>query len=199
MIPAPYASFLVASTQASAALIGLLFVSASIAPERVFGPQAEAGRLARALSSFTALANVFFISFSSLIPNQPIGPAVVILGALAGSQTLTLLLLLPRWRRERTIIRGLSLFAVSGAIYGYEIAIGLRLWFTPTNTGALTTLLQLLLGGYGIGLVRAWELLGAPHRRGITANVLGHLWAWLTSPVTDAPSLEDTAQRRHER
>ena len=81
VIPAPYANFLVASAQASAALIGLLFVSASIAPERVFGLQAEAGRLATALSSFTALANVFSISFSSLIPNQPIGAAVVILGA----------------------------------------------------------------------------------------------------------------------
>jgi len=199
MIPASYANFLAASTQASAALIGLLFVSASIAPERVFGPQAEAGRLARALSSFTALVNVFFISLSSLIPNQPIGPVVVVLGAVAGSQTLSLLLLLPGWRRERTIIRGLSLFAISGAVYGYEIAIGLRLWFTPTNTGALTTLLQLLLGGYGIGLVRAWELLGAPHRRGITANVLSRLWAWLASPVTDAPSLEDTARRPHDR
>jgi hypothetical protein len=73
-----------------------------------------------------------------------------------------------------------------------------RLWSAPTNTGALTTLLQLLLGGYGIRLVRAWELLGASHRRGIPANVLGRLRAWMAA-ATDAPSLEDTARRPDKR
>ena len=48
MIPAAYSNFLIASTQASAALIGLLFVSVSIAPERVFGRQAEANHQALA-------------------------------------------------------------------------------------------------------------------------------------------------------
>ncbi len=67
MLPAECANFLVASTQASAALIGLLLVSVSIAPERVFGSKAEATRRALALSSFTALANVFFVSFGSLV------------------------------------------------------------------------------------------------------------------------------------
>lgn len=58
MVPAEFRDFLVASTQASAALIGLLFVSVSIAPERVFGSKAEALGQARALSAFTSLANV---------------------------------------------------------------------------------------------------------------------------------------------
>jgi hypothetical protein len=177
MVPAQYAAFLGASTQASAALIGLLFVSVSLAPERVFGHQAEAGRQALALSSFTALANVFFVSFGSLIPNLPIGPLVVVPGVLAASQTLSLLALMSSWRRERTVVRGLTLFAVSGAIYGSEIAIGVRLWMVPTDTGALTVLLELLLGAYSIGLARAWELLGAPHGRGIGSGAIGWLRA----------------------
>jgi hypothetical protein len=179
MTPGPYANFLVVSAGASAVLIGLLFVSVSVAPERVFGRRAEAGQHARALSSFTAFANVFFISIAGLIPNQPIGPVVVILGVLAASQTLSLLLLVKAWRRESTIIRGLTLVAVSGAVYGYEIVTGVRLSATPTNAGALTTLLQLLLGCYAIGLARAWELLGASHRSGVAANALGSLWALL--------------------
>lgn len=177
MLPAAYSNFLVASTQASAALIGLLFVSVSIQLERVFGPQAEAERQALALSSFTALANVFFISFGSLIPTLPIGLLVVIAGAVCASQTLALLGLFPKWRRERTLIRSLGLFAISAAIYGYEIAIGVRLISTPTDTGALTALLQLLLGGYTIGLARAWQLLGAPQGRGIFSGLTG----WLVS------------------
>jgi hypothetical protein len=190
MIPAAFSNFLVASTQASAALIGLLFVSVSIAPERVFGRQAEAGRQALALSAFTALANVFFVSFSGLIPNLSFGVFVVVAGTVAASQTLALLSLLPSWRRDRTLLRSLGLFAVSAAIYGYEIATGVRLIFTSTDTGALTGLLGLLLGGYSIGLARAWELLGAPHGRGPISG----FWGWLRSrfgaPHADTSALE---------
>ena len=57
MIPAPYENFLVASTQAGAALIGLIFVSVSIASQRVFGHEADAERQAQALSAFSALVN----------------------------------------------------------------------------------------------------------------------------------------------
>ena len=177
MIPAAYSNFLVASTQASAALIGLLFVSVSIQPERVFGRQAEAERQALALSAFTALANVFFVSFSGLIPNLSFGVFVVIAGAVAMSQTLALLGLLPKWRREGTLVQGLVLLAISAAIYGYEIGIGVRLIFTPADNGALTVLLELLLGGYSIGLARAWQLLGAPQGRGTISG----LWGRLTS------------------
>ncbi len=192
MIPAAYSNFLVASTQASAALIGLLFVSVSIAPERVFGRGAEAGRQALALSAFTALANVFFVSFSGLIPHLSFGVFVVVAGAIAASQTLALLALLPSWRRERTLIRSLGLFAVSAAVYGYEIAIGVQLIFTLTDAGALTTLLALLLGGYVIGLTRAWELLGAPHGRGSVSALLRRLQRRPGAPDSTANELEST-------
>jgi len=178
MFPAGYTDFLVASTQASAALIGLLFVSISLAPERVFGSRAEASRQALALSSFTALANVFFISFGSLIPGLPLG-LLVIPGAVAGSQTLFLLQLIPTWRRQGTLLRGVSLFFVSAVIYGYEIAIGIQLWRSPSNTAALSGLLELLLGAYAIGLARAWELLGATHGRGVTFAALERITALL--------------------
>jgi hypothetical protein len=183
MVPTAYSGFMVASTQASAALIGLLFVSISIAPQRVFGSEAEASRQGLALSSFTALANVFFISFGSLIPMLPLGIFMIFPGAVAASQTVLLLQLLPNWRRERTLIRGIALFVVSAVLYGYEIAIGVQLWQSPSNTGALTGLLELLLGAYAIGLARAWELLGAAHGRGITFAAFEHLAALLRRPV----------------
>jgi hypothetical protein len=192
MIPAPYTNFLVASTQASAALIGLLFVSISIAPGRVFGREAQAGRRVLALTSFTALANAFFVSFGSLVPNVPLGALVVVPGVLAVSQTLFLLRLVPDWRRERTVVRGLALFAVSGSIYGLEIVIGFRLWSAPTDTAALTALLELLLGTYAIGLARAWELLGASHRRGIATGALGWLQARLRAQEADKNEVESS-------
>ena len=162
MIPAEFHDFLVASTQASAALIGLLFVSVSIAPERVFGSKAEALRQARALSAFTSLANVFFISFVSLIPGINVGVAVTVIALIGVLQTLGLLALVPQWRSEGVIIRSLILFAGTIAVYGGELWLGILLWRVPAATGALSGIAQLLLAAYAIGLVRAWELLGAP-------------------------------------
>ena len=176
-MPPAYANFLLASTSASAALIGLLFVSISIEPRRLFGERAEPTRQALALSSFTALTNVFFVSFGSLIPNVPLGPLVVVPGLIAGSQTLALLTLIPRWRHDGTLVRGLLLLGISAAIYTYEIGIGVRFWFATVDPGSLTNLLELVLAIYAIGLGRAWQLLGGPHGRGVGVATIGWLRA----------------------
>jgi hypothetical protein len=171
MTPASYQPFFSASVAASAALIGLLFVSVSIAPERVFGEQAEAGRKAQALSAFTALANVFFVSFGGLMPDVPLGVIVTIVSMPAVVQTLALLGLVRHWRAERALYRGIVLFLGSAAVYGFELAVGIQLWRSPANANALSELLDVLLGGYAIGLGRAWELMGAP-RSGVIFGVI---------------------------
>ncbi len=162
MVPAAYQGFLTASTQASAALIGLLFVSISLAPERVFGAQSEAGRKAQALSAFSALANIFFISFASLIPDVRLGLVVVVAATVSGFQTLSLLFLLRAWHAEGVLWRSFVLLVGSGVVYGSELVVGLQLMAQPSGTGSLTGLLEAILGAYAIGLGRAWELLGAP-------------------------------------
>jgi len=174
MVPAEYQTFLVASVAASSALIGLLFVSVSIAPERVFGPQSEAVRQARAVSAFTALANVFFLSLTSLIPGINAGLVAMITGSVSLLQTLALLRLRKDWRSEGALLRSLILFAGSAAIYGGEIYLGLGLWVKPSATGALAGLFEVVLGAYAVGLGRAWELLGAP-RGGFLTGALDSL------------------------
>jgi hypothetical protein len=174
VVPIDFQPFFSASVAASAALIGLLFVSVSIAPQRVFGTEAEPVRQAQALSAFSALANVFFISMASLIPSVIIGLVVMIIAIPASVQTLALLLLLPKWRVARITGRGLLLFGASAVIYGYEFAIGLQLWRDPADKGALVNLVFLILGAYAIGLGRAWELLGAPR-----SGFFSYVWALL--------------------
>lgn len=182
MIPAAYSNFLVSSTQASAALIGLLFVAISIAPERVFGSGAESTRKAMALSSFTALANIFFVSIGSQIPDLDFGVMVVVAGVVAASQTVSLLALIGDWRTERTLARGLVLFAISAGIYVFEVVIGVQLLLGPPNHALLTELETLMLGVFSIGLARAWELLGARHGRG----AFGMLTDWLGRKTGEA-------------
>jgi hypothetical protein len=163
-MPAEFETFFLASSGASAALIGLLFVAVSIAPEKVFGSDAEA--------VFTALANVFFISMASLIPGIKIGIVVTIIAIPSAVQTLALLTLVKHWRAQTIVYRGVVLFLGSALIYALELAIGIQLWGTPGNRGSLDGLLELILGAYAIGLGRAWELLGAP-RSGFISTVAG--------------------------
>lgn len=176
MVTAEFEPFFLASVGASAALIGLLFVSVSVAPERVFGQQSDAVRQAQALSAFSALTNIFFISLMSLIPGILFGLVVWIISIPAMVQTLALLGLAGKWHRGGIVARGLFLFVASAVIYGYEFALGFQMWRDPTNRGALVNLLLVLLGAYAVGLGRAWELLGAPRTGFISA-----VWALIGS------------------
>jgi hypothetical protein len=166
--------FFLASVGASAALIGLLFVSVSIAPERVFGRQSDAVRQAQALSAFSALANIFFISLMSLIPGVIFGLVVMAVSIPAILQTLALLGLIGQWRASGILPRGLFLFLASATIYGYELFLGIEIWRNPASIGLIITLVFVLIGAYALGLGRAWELLGAPR-----TGFLSYFWALL--------------------
>jgi len=174
MVTPDFQPFFSASVAASAALIGLLFVSVSVAPERIFGPEADPRRQAQAISAFSALANVFFISMSSLIPGVLIGVVVTAVAAASTLQLLGLMVIVRNYRADLiTTIRGSILFLVSAIVYGTELYLGLLLWTRP-STAALVGILEVLLGAYAIGLGRAWQLLGAP-RLGLVTFLLDFL------------------------
>jgi hypothetical protein len=50
---------------------------------------------------------------------------------------------------------------VSFVIYGLELYYGMRLLVRPASLGYVYTLAGLLVAVYGLGLTRAWQLLGA--------------------------------------
>src|SRR5205823_252942 len=73
MVPAADQPFFAASMGAAAALLGLLFVAVSIAPERTVGAGAPIERQMVAESVFTALINAFFVSMGGASPGIPLG------------------------------------------------------------------------------------------------------------------------------
>jgi hypothetical protein len=81
-------SSLVAS--AGAALVGLLFVAVSIAPNRTVMRNAPLDRQVLAASTFTAMLNAFFISLVALVPGVNLGIITVIMGAIAFVNSVTL-------------------------------------------------------------------------------------------------------------
>jgi hypothetical protein len=161
MVPPQFTNFFLASSGAAAALVGLLFVAISVAPEHIVQANAPIERQAMAASSFTALLNAFFISLGALIPLN-IGTLTLIMSVLGiiNSSVLAWNLLKKRGRWQN-VVRRVYLILVSFIIYGYELYYAILIILEPNNVGNIYMLAGLLLGVYGIGLTRAWQLLGA--------------------------------------
>lgn len=172
MVPSDFSNYFLASTGAGAALVGLLFVAISVAPDRFFGRNALPERQAVAASAFSALVNAFFVSLTALIPGTNIGGITVFMGALAVIGTMQQAARL--WDghlRLMHLVRRLSVMAISLVIYGLEIGNGVALLQNAKGIGPVYSLTFLLLTIYGIGLTRAWQLLGAP-RAGLLTGLL---------------------------
>jgi hypothetical protein len=162
MVPPEFSTFFVTCATAAAALIGLLFVAVSIAPENTVMEGAPIERQAVAASAFTALVNAFFIGVGAQIPHTNVGGFVVLFGGSGLLSTTALLRIMPRggasWPR---FVRGLVMVGISLGLYGAETWQGILLLRNPASVGPLYTLNGLLMGVFGLGLVHAWQLLGA--------------------------------------
>jgi len=161
MVPEAFNNFFLASAGIGATLVGLIFVAVSIVPEHNVQANAPIERQAMAASSFTALLNAFFISFGALIPGF-IGPLTLVMSTLGliNSSLLAWNLLKER-ERWQNVVRRVFLILVSIIIYGYEFYFAILIILEPNSVGNIYSLAGLLLGVYGIGLTRAWQLLGA--------------------------------------
>jgi hypothetical protein len=107
------------------------------------------------------LLNAFFISFGALIPGS-IAPITLIMSTIGLINSLLLAWnLLKERERWQNVVRRIFLILVSIIIYGYEFYYAILIILQPDSVGNIYTLAALLLGVYGIGLTRAWQLLGA--------------------------------------
>lgn len=168
MVPGTYANYFLGSTGASAALIGLLFVAISLAPERIVGPTATAMRSAQARSAFMALLNVFFVSLVALIPKTNLGYTALIMGVLGVGITMSFGRNLWEALREGQAWPRLILFVAGLVIYGWELWYAVGLLRQPQDASNIEGLAYLALAAYGLGVGRAWQLMG--EHGGMTAD-----------------------------
>ncbi len=162
MVPPEFFTFFSASTGAGAALVGLLFVAVSLAPEQIVTRQAPVERRSVAGSAFTALINAFFISLGALIPHFNFGTVIVPVSSVSLLTSLFQAWSLLRLRKGwQSFLRRAFLVFLNLGLYGLELRQGVGLITDPTQVGFVYGLLFVLLGIFALGLTRAWELLGA--------------------------------------
>lgn len=162
MVPSVFLAFFTASAGAGAALVGLLFVAVSLAPEQIVSRHAPVERQTVAGSAFTALVNAFFLSLVALIPQVDFGAFVIPISVVS-----LLFTLLPVWallkapKNWASLLRRTTLVCVSLILYGLELWNGIGILNAPTQQGFVYALVFIMLGIIFLGLTRAWELLGA--------------------------------------
>lgn len=163
MVPARLTNYFLGNLGASAALIGLLFVAVSIAPEHTFGAKAITERRAIAVSAFLAFLNAFYISLVALIPTANIGYVVLVMALVSLVQTANLVRhIWEGWRRNGVNdFRQLTLLATSFVLYALELPVAVALLNTPTHTDYVYDVAYLLIAAYGVGVGHSWRLLGA--------------------------------------
>jgi hypothetical protein len=192
MVPGYLANYFLATAGAGAALIGLLFVAIAINPGRTLGRTAAPSRRGVASGAFTALVNAFFISTAALVPTVNIGYLTLLLGlsGLANSIWRNTRLLRGPWRMRRPAHMQVAqwLLMVIGTqvlpvmLYGSECTLALAFLLRPDWKVPIDALTYVLLGVYGIGLIRSWELLGG------TASGL----SWLNHPTAGMQAAQDS-------
>src|SRR5260370_16868487 len=145
MIPAAFANFFVASDGDGAALVGLLFVAVSIAPEQTVLEGASLERRAVAISAFTALLNAFFVSLAVLIPSSNLGWSALVLSLIGLSNTFMLgWNLLSQRSHWRNLVRRVLILVVSLALYGFDLYYSMQLLQFPGHPNPLFLLTSLL-------------------------------------------------------
>jgi hypothetical protein len=174
VVPQDFHEFFSAAAAVSGALIGLLFVAVSVAPDRLVGRGAAVHVQSIAAGAFTAFINALFVSLGALLPDTNLGipTTVTAVAALSTTAGLGALLWVSR-RRELVSIRTLYLLVAAGLLYVAELLYAVRLVVTPDDRSAVQLLAYFTLGLFAIGLGRSWELLGARGR-----GVVDALWQW---------------------
>ena len=200
MVPEAFHDYFIASTGAAAALMGLLFIAVSIAPEHTVMSGAPVERQATTASAYTALLNAFFVSLIALLPQTNLGPAALVLSLTGLVNYFVLAWQLFRQVQGKSGMGSRITFVMAGLfIYGFELYISIQLLLTPANSSYVSALASLLIFIYALGLARAWQILGGHSYR---------LRGWLSllpdsessKPVSNVDqSLSTTSVKKDER
>jgi len=153
-----YTQFFSGTATVAGALVGLLFVALSVAPERLRGLTGSVEHQAIAATAFTALVNALFVSLIGIQPGGGLEYGAVSLGALGLTSSCGLAVRLWRARGGETLSRRWPyLLGFIIAVYGAQLIGGFVAGSASAQADLSVTFVYIM---FGIGISRSWELLG---------------------------------------
>ena len=153
-----YTQFFSGTATVAGALVGLLFVALSVAPERLRGAHASIEHQAIASTAFTALVDALFVSLIGLEPGGDLNYGAVILGTLGLTSSCGLAVRLWRARADEDLSRRWPyLLGFIILVYAAQVISGFVLHTASSEASLSVTFLYIL---FGTGIARSWELLG---------------------------------------
>jgi hypothetical protein len=161
VVPDDFTGYFAAAGTAAGALIGLLFVAASLRPEAVLGQGAPPAAKAVASSAFTALINSFFVSLIALIPHTSLGYTAT---------TMALISLYSTWRTHHQLSRheaAVLQLVLAVVAYVTQLGLGITLIIHQQDQTLVYYVAYVLIGSFAVALRRAWSLMQG---RGLTAK-----------------------------
>jgi hypothetical protein len=158
-----YSNFFLASAGASAAFIGLLFVSLTIVDREEPDQRAKTNRDALAGSAFAQLLNAFFVSMGGLADEVRIfaglGAAMAVFGLWTTSRLLPGVISAGNWARTSPVRTTNIVFPVASIIvYVLQLAFAVGLLLSPDNSALLRLSVLVLVGLYAGAVARAWKI-----------------------------------------
>jgi hypothetical protein len=172
MIEPTFQNFFLATAGASAALIGLLFVAVSVAPEQVVGPKALALHQIRAVMALSAFASTLALSLIALMPHAHIGWPATLIGAAGALLALKSLSDLRSDRRDQPPGHAVILLLTFLLVMLFLMSSGVRLIVDRHDLDPVSDAGIAIIGLLALGINRSWELVG-----GRTTGVPGLLTA----------------------
>jgi len=162
-------NFFIASTGASAAILGLLVVAVSVVNADDADPTTRERRTVLAGSAFVALVDIFFVSIVALTGGALVvglsSLAMAIVGLLATGQ------LIPRARQAgnfsrgfRTRRRNIAFAAISVGGYSVQLVLAAALLVDTGSATLQRALVLVIVALYGSAIARAWEVTGITRR-----------------------------------
>jgi hypothetical protein len=160
VVPAGFHEFFSACASVAGALIGLLFVAVSVAPEKLTGDSARADHQVRAAAAFSALVNTLVIALVALLPGASLGEAGIGV-AIAGLVTTVGLGVVLRREGEQMRRADVIMLALLLVLYALELANATQLDHRPHDTSAISAQGGLAIAFFVFGIARSWQLVGA--------------------------------------
>lgn len=161
MITGEYRDFFVAVAGSTGALIGLLFVAVTIAPERALRAETRLEFQTRASSALILFTNALTLSLVALVPGVTLGWwAIAFAVGIAVFAAATGRLLIDAGRRGSESKSALILVVALIAIAAVEAYGGIEQLGDTHGTNGLNTLDYVLIAQLLVGIARAWQLVG---------------------------------------